>query len=92
MNIEEIFKTFLIENEMYIDFNGSLYTLSTKENVMQTVTRTPEEMFQYIQGHNDAEQTNKLIIEELEKRNEINIQNYEKIIKEMSAEEIQVTT
>jgi hypothetical protein len=96
---KEIFQKFLQENQMFIDFNGSEYTLFTQDNSVITVTNSPDELLQYIMGYNNCyammqenidkmKQANKA----LHDQNNLNIQNYEKVILGMGGEGIKNET
>jgi len=96
MTKKEVFQTFLKNYNMFIDFNGSDYTLFTKDNTIVTVANTPDELLQYIMGYNNCygemlEQISKLeqATEALHKQNNLNIENYENIILGMGGEQIE---
>ena len=86
----QIFKKFLEETHTFIDYNGEHYNLVDKHQKLITTTKTADEMKTFIDGYNLATQKYEIIIEEmsaenieLNKRNEMNVENYEKIIEEL---------
>jgi hypothetical protein len=87
--MEEIFLAYLTEKEQFIDFNGSSYTLLTKENEVVIITDTPQEMFYFIRGYIYSQNESDIIIKNLQEMNEKNIENYEKIIQDMGGEKLE---
>lgn len=81
-----VFKDFLEGNSFYIDYNGVRYTLVDKDNNMIIQTNTDDEMYMYILGYNKATSICNKKITELENRNQINIERYEKLIDENEGE------
>jgi hypothetical protein len=81
-----VFRDFLEGNSFYIDYNGVRYTLVDKNNNMIIQTNTDDEMYMYILGYNKATNICNQKITELEDRNQINIERYEKLINEDEGE------
>jgi hypothetical protein len=75
-----VFRDFLESNSFYIDYNGVRYTLVDKDNNMIIQTNTDDEMYMYILGYNKAASICNQKITELEDRNQINIERYEKLL------------
>ena len=79
-----VFRDFLEETGYKITYNGVRYTISDSSNNLIVQTNTDDEIYLYIIGYREAQNMNNNYIEDLKKQNLINIERYEKMIKDSS--------
>jgi len=85
-NKKQIIQEFLKTNEIFIDYNGSEYTMVNKDNKLVNICNSTEEVLQYILGFNSAIEISRQKIQFFEKTNKDNIERYERIIADIDKE------